>query len=420
MSTYEFSLPANGSKQLQIMPQRALTLEQLASIDIPSELSGEYGENRARNGVCQIKATTDFAAIWTWLEEFNVSEETFRSYRKEVERFYNWTLFIAKRPLSSLGIEDISRYETFLADPQPRPFWVAEKKEQKRARRGEPNWRPFEKPLPSKGIAHASIVLGAMFNYLRDVNYLSGNPLAARRLKAKKAKAAGPTGKPKGAVQYISLTGLTAMLQTFEDEIASLPEEAWQQRSKLERMLFTVRFLANTGLRRDELAGAVMGDIYSNESRSGRSWFMHVVGKGDVTRDVPLNERARAALSRYLAFYELEERYAGNQAPIFLPLSGKAVEKENLTAQTVYAVIKEALNFASDKLQASAPTDAYLIRRASPHKFRHTFTTIMSQEKNVSTKMLAMILGHSSEETTSIYTHADLNVAFLAVDKAGI
>lgn len=404
------------------LPSRALTIEQFLDVDIPPELSGERGTNRASGLPCQIDASTDAVAIWTWLEEFAESPTTHRSYRKEAERFYNWVLFVARCPLSSVKITDISRYQTFLANPTPSAFWIANKENRKRAKRGEANWRPFEKGLSDTSIAYASVVLGAMFSYLQDVGYLHGNPFATRRLKAKKARAAAGTGDraAKAAPQYLSISTLNLMFAAFTDAIAALPVDERLLRAKYERMLFTTRFLANTGLRRDEMARAVMSDIYSIDFKGDRNWFIRVVGKGDKVRNVPLNDKVRDAHERYLGFFGLPAQYVNNHAPILLTASGKGEVDQNLTGQTVYAITREALLFAAEALIESAPDDAYKIRAASPHKFRHAFATILEEVESVPLTMVSDLLGHGSMDTTKIYTHSNLHTAFRALKAVGV
>lgn len=400
---------------------RPLTIEQLQVIDLPTELSGEFGTNRAR-GKCQIKATNDLQAVATWLQEFSVSPATHRAYRKEAERFVNWALLIARKPLSSIELEDLRDFEAFLANPMPKDFWIATRKEQQRALRGTPNWRPFEKPVPKSGIARAAVVLNALFNYLTAVDYLAGNPYAARRLKAKKAgsQAAARRKSALNAAPYLPMSTLKALFQVLEDDIAALPQDDRVQRAKLERWLFLTRFLANTGLRREELATAVMSDVFSIERGGMRSWYMHVVGKGGVARDIPFIEKAREALTRYLQHYDLPVQYIDNQTPILLPLSGRANVGNELNSQTVYTATKAALEYAAARLKESSPDDATLLGRATPHKFRHAFATVLSEVHGLSIAAIQDVLGHQSIETTALYTHSDKEQTYQAIKNAGI
>lgn len=411
-------------------PRQALTIEQFITIDIPPDLSGEHGSNRARGIPCMISAQTDLAAIITWLQEFDASRQTQRSYRKEAERFFNWTMFVAKKPISSLTIEDIDRYCAFMANPQPDWFWIAPRDAQGRSIRGDGVWRPFLKPATTGGIARAQTVLGALFGYLKDVNYLHGNPFAVRRLKGKKKtvirgdKGEIEKSRTSGSdkQEYLSHYALQLLVTVFEDAIAGLDESDHKLRRKYERMLFLVRFLANTGLRREEFANAVMSDVISVVDDGVRVWELHVFGKGAKTRRVPLNEKAREALHRYLSFNGVEEVY-GNpkyRAPLLLPLSGRAAEGANLDSHSVYVITKDALEFAADALAEVAPQEATFIRMASPHKFRHAFVTLMASQRKLSLRAIQKILGHESIETTAIYTHEDRKEMFVAIERTGV
>jgi len=120
-----------------------------------------------------------------------------------------------------------------------------------------------------------------------------------------------------------------------------------------------------------------------------------------------------------LRYYDADEHHMNNHVPVLLPLSGKAAAGGNMTGQTVYAITKEALKIAAAEVEKESPDEAQLIARAYPHKFRHTFATIMSQE-GVSLKVINAILGHKSMETTAIYTHSAMLETFYAINNVGL
>jgi len=407
------------------LPHRPMTLEQLMQIDIDQDLNGEFGRNRAIGTPTQITADRDVVAVWTWLEEFIYSDKTFRSYRKEVERFYNWCILIAQRPLSSLTIEDINRYESFLENPVPESFWIASKKAQARAERGSERWRPFHAPLTSKGIEYASKVLASMFAYLRDVGYIHGSPYSARRLKSRKHKSKmrpsyrDSTVLP-AAIQYIPISVLKSMLTALEDHLSEITEESFSLRAKFERYLFVTRFLANTGLRRAEFTAAVMSDIFTVEFQGNKTWYINAIGKGEVERNIPLNEKVRDGLKRYLDFYGLEMKFMGNNTPILLPLNGTSGDIRHLSEDTVYAIVKGALMFASDKIPDISKEDQNLLRNAAPHKYRHTFVTIATEIMGLTIAQVSELLGHKSIETTKRYSHSNMTDLFQAMNKLGL
>ena len=145
------------------------------------ELTGETGTNRAPSFITkQISANNDLQAIQSWLAEFDDSPQTQRSYRKEAERLLLWSLIEKQKPLSSLTRDDLRDYQQFLSDPQPQSRWCGQRKP-----RQDPNWRPFQGPLSERSIAQAITIINALFSYLVEAGYLSGNPLGLMRRKIK-------------------------------------------------------------------------------------------------------------------------------------------------------------------------------------------------------------------------------------------
>lgn len=368
-------------------------------IGVPEHLSGTDGTNRARGVPCQISADTDIAAIWTWLDEFKDSPATLRSYRKEIERFYNWVLWACEKPLSSVTREDIGRYEDFLAAPEPFALWCAPR----HSRRNSTAWRPFEGPLKPKSRAQAMTIIGALLNYLVAVRYLSGNPLAAKRRKR------SGIAKTEPAQKAIPLDTLRQALAALENEIATIPAEDNKMHARFERMLFVMRFLSNTGLRREELATIVMSDVFTERHLKTNTdgWYLRVLGKGEKTRIIALNDTARLALVRYRRFNGASEQYRGNHEPVMLPLIPNAKRAAApVSGQMVYMVAKEALEVSASVLGAASFDDADILRHATPHWFRHTFATVCLQLGH-DLKLVQTQLGHESIETTAIYQHAE-------------
>lgn len=157
----------------------------LEQFKTPRELSGETGTNRAPSSmVKQIAATHDLQAIQSWLAEFDGSPQTQRSYHKEAERLLLWSLIEKQKPLSSLTRDDLREYQCFLTQPEPQSRWCGQRRP-----RHHPDWKPFEGPLSSSSITQAITIINALFSYLVEAGYLSGNPLGLMRRKIKQRSA---------------------------------------------------------------------------------------------------------------------------------------------------------------------------------------------------------------------------------------
>ncbi len=75
------------------------------------------------NAPLLIRAHNDVEAIQCWLREYQHKATTYRSYRKEAERFLLWIQITLQKTLAQLTREDMEHYMQFLLDPQPRALW---------------------------------------------------------------------------------------------------------------------------------------------------------------------------------------------------------------------------------------------------------------------------------------------------------
>jgi integrase/recombinase XerD len=143
------------------------------------------------------------------------------------------------------------------------------------------------------------------------------------------------------------------------------------------RMLLLLELLYGSGLRASELVSLPRRAV------AGGREFLIVRGKGDKERLVPLSERARAALDRWLPLLT-------DASPWLFP-SGKA----HLSRVRLFQILRE--------LAARAGIDPAAI---SPHVLRHAFATHLL-EGGADLRALQLMLGHADIATTEIYTHVD-------------
>ena len=136
----------------------------------------------------------------------------------------------------------------------------------------------------------------------------------------------------------------------------------------------------NCGIRRSELVGLNLTDVYEDRIR--------VIGKGNKERFVYFGSACRKAIDAYL-----EER---NQVELSdnRALFGSR-DKNRISVTAVHRLVKKAL------LQAGLDSTQF-----SAHKLRHTAATLMLQN-GVDVRTLQEVLGHEHLNTTQIYTHVD-------------
>lgn len=154
-------------------------------------------------------------------------------------------------------------------------------------------------------------------------------------------------------------------------------QEAEGERMEAVRLLALLEMLYGSGLRATELVSLPLSAVPRDAP------FLTVTGKGGVSRMVPVSNRARQALSRWLEVRQGEGRY-------LFPSRGKHLSRIRL-----YQLLKELAaraDLAPEKL--------------SPHVLRHAFATHLL-EGGADLRVLQTLLGHADIATTQIYTHVD-------------
>jgi integrase/recombinase XerD len=143
------------------------------------------------------------------------------------------------------------------------------------------------------------------------------------------------------------------------------------------RLLALVELLYGSGLRASELVG-----LPRRAFSPGRPFLM-IRGKGGKERLVPLSDRSRHALQRWLPHIPADSIW-------LFPVRGKALSRVRL-----FQLLREAAARAG-----IAP------ERISPHVLRHAFATHLL-EGGADLRALQTLLGHADIATTEIYTHVD-------------
>ena len=136
----------------------------------------------------------------------------------------------------------------------------------------------------------------------------------------------------------------------------------------------------NCGIRRSELVGLNLTDVYEDRIR--------VVGKGNKERVVYFGTACRKALDNYLV--ERNKKVLSDNRALFGSRDGNRI-----SVSAVHRLVKKHL--------AAAGMDA---TQFSAHKLRHTAATMMLSG-GVDVKTVQEVLGHENLNTTQIYTHIE-------------
>lgn len=142
-----------------------------------------------------------------------------------------------------------------------------------------------------------------------------------------------------------------------------------------------------TGMRVSELCGLRVQD-YNQEAME-----MRVLGKGGKERVVLLNQSAQGWLKKYLNEYWsklAEGRLPQAELPLFV-----SRQATRLSSRSVHRIVmKHALKAGINKT-------------ITPHTLRHTFATHLL-EGGADLRVVQDLLGHTTINTTQIYTHVSL------------
>lgn len=147
-----------------------------------------------------------------------------------------------------------------------------------------------------------------------------------------------------------------------------------------QRDLAVVACMLFCGLRSREVLQLGLADVDFNHDQ------LHVLGKGDKDRVLPLAPDAKHALESYLR----HERPAGESATLFLVLKGQR-RGQPMSASGLRSVFRH-------HRQRSA------VANANPHRFRHTFAADMVNA-GLSLPALMRLMGHTHIEMTLRYVN---------------
>lgn len=136
----------------------------------------------------------------------------------------------------------------------------------------------------------------------------------------------------------------------------------------------------NCGIRRSELVGLNLTDVYEDRIR--------VIGKGNKERFVYFGTACRKAIDAYLV--ERNEKTLTDNRALF-----GSRDSNRISVTAVHRLVKKAL------LQAGLDSTQF-----SAHKLRHTAATMMLSG-GVDVKTVQEVLGHENLNTTQIYTHIE-------------
>jgi integrase/recombinase XerD len=307
------------------------------------------------NARCPFRIAHDNGDEVEWVNLFldqqrvrSVAETSLRSYAFDLLHFVRWwvqvnhsTRVTAKVLTESLLVD----YIRFQTNQQPPPAAASIN------RRVGVAERALQLALPN---AQTPFLRGFRYGYWRPVPLGTARPSPAlSRLRVR---------TPKRVIVPLSIEEVAHFWSSF----------------RTSRDLAIVGLMLLDGLRSCEVLALNREDLLFSESQ------MHVRGKGNKRRWLPLTPEAMQLLDHYL----LLERPSNCGSPLFVSLKGRA-RGRRMTAAGLRSLFRHHRRI----------TD---VSKANPHRFRHTFATDMLRN-GISLPALMHLMGHTKIQTTMIY-----------------
>ncbi len=231
----------------------------------------------------------------------------------------------------------------------------------------------YDRPLTTVSVRRKLAAVRALCKFLVREKVIETNPTS--RLRTPKMKQRLPDVMSEEKVNHL--------IDTVESaEVIEKPSR--------ERDLAILELLYGCGIRVSELVGANVDDL-----DSAHGW-LRVRGKGKKEREVPLGERATAALDSYM-----KQRLSDSPEPaIFLNSRGRRLSDRQVRRLVkMYALV--------------ATGDATV----HPHSFRHAFATHLLND-GADLRAIQELLGHARLSTTQKYTQVSLKDLQAVYDRA--
>jgi integrase/recombinase XerD len=328
------------------------------------------------------EAQTDVEIAREFIANGELSAKSIANTEKELYRFLTWCREEAKKALAQLNVADLNAYKEFLRNPPP--DWISTTKWP----RSDPRYRPFTGPLSDPSRRQAMIAVKGLLAFAEQTGYLRRNPGAlVRNVRAPLASR---------ITRYLTPEAIALAVATVARRLPDSPA-ALRRR---ERDRFLLIAFAHTGARLNEIVGADMGAIYSEDGR----WWIDVLGKGNKPRRLPVPDDMLGAFRQYREAYGLPAHTVrADRMPLVLSSRSRTVRRltDEAAAEALKGVFAEA---AAAATQAGEADIAASLRHASVHWLRHSMLTNHANN-GVQLKTLQDTAGHANIATTAAYLH---------------
>ena len=217
----------------------------------------------------------------------------------------------------------------------------------------------FRKGLSSKSIQRRLSAARTFFRYLIREKEVRKNPITS---------VSAPKGK-KRLPDNLDADRMARLLQISGDGPI------------VDRDRAILELLYSSGLRLAELIDLNLGDVDMHDAT------VHVTGKGNKDRIVPVGRHALKALRQW--GITRPDLAAADEKALFVSNRGSRISSRSVQSRVKHWAKKQGID-----------TNVY------PHLFRHSFATHMLESSH-DLRGVQELLGHANISTTQVYTHLD-------------
>lgn len=369
----------------------------------------------------------DYQQATRFLLSYKHNAETFKSFRREIERFLQWSFFIAKKTIFNLKREDIESYLMFCQKP---PIdWIGTKKvsrfiEHNGKREPNPEWRLFIVTLPKskarngidsnvkqyslseKGFREIFTILNCFYNFLIQEDITPINPILQIRQKNRFYRTIQGGAK----IRRISELQWKYVLSSAEEMAAQNPE-------KHERTLFVISILYSLYLRISELVAQNRWSPKMNDFAKDYegNWWFTTVGKGNKERQISVSDSMLEALKRWRKYLNLTPLLPtpNDSSPLIPKIRGLGPVTDT---SHVRRIVQTCFDHAIVKLRENGfVEEADALGEATVHWLRHT--GISDDVKIRPREHVRDDAGHSSSSITDKYIDVELRARHASAKK---
>ncbi len=221
------------------------------------------------------------------------------------------------------------------------------------------------KNLSNASLARKISTLRQFYNFLLEENFISSNP----------TKTITSVKKESSLPKFLSPAQIAHLLAAAKEG---------QEPSDI-RLYAILELLYATGMRVEELVSLKLEVMQFDQTQQ----VINIRGKGNKERIVIINKSAKEAIAAYLL---IRSSFTNEHNEMWLFAS----QKSHLSRQRLGQMLKS--------LALKANVDP---KKISPHVIRHSFASHLLAN-GADLRSIQRLLGHSSINTTQIYTHVQL------------